>query len=141
MTTTICRFLLPGDYKIPKLQFDIEGGVVVVVRAPPSLKLLEFCQHLQCTNGVTVGARGTVLKYCTVHKEYYQRMAKKIYMSHKRKIELGVCSRHGCVKPCGEKKAGCVGIFCKQHADANNLSSKAAYKKRKVIQGEYLNKV
>lgn len=128
MTTTICRFALPEDHKMPKLQFEIEDGFVVL-RAPPGVEIIAQCRYLHCTNAVTIGARGTVLKYCVVHSDYHKQMAKANYQSHKKKIQQGICCKPGCENPCAGKQKG-FGIFCKDHADVNNRSSKEAYRKR-----------
>ena len=135
--TTVCRIPIEDGKDIPRLDFITQDGYIHV-RVPNDTQILdsdELCKYPRCRKRTAVGTHCQKLQYCEDHSSYSRTMQRRNYANGQRKIESGLCVRHGCQNQRAphKRKPGQLGRCCIYHAAMSNDKAKKNYISR--VQG------
>ena len=132
--TSICRIPIQEGHPLPKLDCIVKGGfwIVQVPTDTPILESNDLCSYPRCRQRTTTGTHMQRVQYCDEHVKYSREMQKKNYANGQRKIDAGLCVRHGCRNQrAPNKKRSGLGRCCAEHAALCNEKAKIAYRNNK----------
>ena len=132
--TTVCRIPIEEGAALPELDYIIEAGYMLV-RVPADAPILDsndLCHYPRCRKRTAVGTHCQMLQYCDDHSKYSRTMQKRNYANGQRKIESGLCVRHGCQneRAPNKRRPGQLGRCCIYHAAMSNDKAKKNYRDR-----------
>ena len=134
--TAICRIPVLENNVLPKLDCTVEDGymIVYVPTGTPVFDTNELCHYPRCRKQVTIGTHLQRLQYCFEHSEYSRKMQKQNYANRKRKMDAGICVRHGCFNSrAPNKRRPGLGRCCEEHAAMSAAKAKMAYRNNNFV--------
>ena len=132
--TAICRIPIQEGHALPEIDYIVEDGymVVHVPADTPISDSNELCHYPRCRKRTTLGIHMQQVQYCEEHVQYSRLMQKKNYANGQRKMDAGLCVRHGCKNSRGpNKRRPGLGRCCVEHAAICNEKAKLAYRNNK----------